>query len=41
MIRSRKVSLVAAPLVALSMGLAYTALYPSEARAQLRDPPLG
>jgi mono/diheme cytochrome c family protein len=39
--RNRRASWIAALLVALSMGLAFAALYPSGARAQLRDPPLG
>ncbi|HSA82267.1 MAG TPA: cytochrome c [Geminicoccaceae bacterium] len=41
MIRSRKASWVAALLMALSVELAFAALYSREARTQLRDPPLG
>ena len=39
--RSRKASWVAALLAAFGLGLAFAALYPLGAGAQLRDPPLG
>lgn len=39
--RSREAQLAAALLAMLSIGLGAVPLYPSEAEAQLRDPPLG